>query len=104
MEKYADVFKENINRSTLCKVVEHKINTGNHQPLKQYTTKIPVAFKEKLDNKKNRLLSNGIIKRLISEWCSRIVPLIKPDDTIRLCIDFRHINEISEKETYSPLE
>ena len=41
------------------------------------------------------LIDNGIIERSDSFLCSPMVPIRKPNGKIRICIDFRKLNEIT---------
>lgn len=47
-----------------------------------------------------KLLAQSISKELTSEWSSRIVPVLKENGKLRLCIEYRHINNITTKENY----
>ncbi len=39
-----------------------------------------------------------------AEWCSPLIPVAKPDGRVRLCVDFRALNEISPHiRSYIPL-
>ncbi|KAF9760727.1 Transposon Ty3-I Gag-Pol polyprotein [Nosema granulosis] len=42
----------------------------------------------------------GIIKQSKSPWCSRIVPVSKPDGSLRMCIDYRPLNQVTVKDKY----
>ncbi len=44
--------------------------------------------------------SVGIIERCRSNWASPLVPVRKPDGNVRLCVDYRRLNEVTEKEPY----
>lgn len=41
------------------------------------------------------MLAQGIIEEIRSPWHNHIVVVLKPDDSIRLCIDFRKMNTVS---------
>lgn len=45
-------------------------------------------------------LVSELSRHQIAPGCSRIVPILKENGKLRLCIDFRHINNITEKEPY----
>lgn len=46
------------------------------------------------------LLQRGIIKPSISPYCARVVPVIKKNGTMRLCIDLRPLNDRVIKQKY----
>ncbi len=39
------------------------------------------------------MIENGVICESESEWCAPVVPVRKPDGTVRICIDYRKLNE-----------
>lgn len=41
-----------------------------------------------------------IIRPSNSPWCSRILPVRKQDNSLRLCIDFRRLNTLTIKDSY----
>ena len=46
------------------------------------------------------MLSMGVIEESISKWCSAIVLVPKKDGSIRIAIDYRGVNELTEKDAY----
>lgn len=44
-----------------------------------------------------KLISQGIIRESFSLYCSRVVPIFKTDCTIRICADYRELNNITVK-------
>ena len=46
------------------------------------------------------VLKMGIFEPCVSPWSSPIVPIKKPDCSIRLCIDYRKINAITTPEPF----
>lgn len=95
-----DIFKDKITPTTLCTKIKHHIETGEHKPQRQYNGRIPIHLDKAVGEEINKLLEQGVIVKSKSEWCSRLVPIIKENGSIRLCVDYRHINNITDKETY----
>ncbi|XP_014204698.1 uncharacterized protein K02A2.6-like [Copidosoma floridanum] len=51
---------------------------------------VPFALKERIENELKRLESQGTIEAIKhSEWATPIVPVLKPDGSIRMCADFK---------------
>ena len=51
---------------------------------------IPHALREKVDVELDRLLKAGIIEPVkYSQWAAAVVPVLKPNKTVRLCGDYR---------------
>lgn len=64
------------------------------------------AYKEKLREIVNDLLSRGIIKRSNSPYCARVVPVRKKDGRMRLCVDLRPLNQrvVKQKHPFPIIE
>ena len=78
----------------------HKIETGNARPIKQQPRRIPLHKKEAAREEVERMLNAGIIEPSSSAWSSPIVLVTKKDGSIRYCIDYRKLNEVSRKDSY----
>lgn len=84
----------------LTDLVEHKINTGHAPPIKQPPRKIPLAKMQEVENEINDMLEKGIIETSNSPWSSPIVLVRKKDGSIRFCIDYRKLNDLTLKDSY----
>jgi hypothetical protein len=50
---------------------------------------IPYALRDRVEDEINRLEADGIIERIeYSRWGTSVIPVVKNDDSIRLCADF----------------
>ena len=78
---------------------EH-IKTGDALPIRSGPYAISPKKLEGVSNEISSLLEKGIIVPSTSQWSSPIVPLIKPDGSIRLCVDFRKLNAITQPDPY----
>lgn len=65
------------------------------KPVQQQFRKIPQALEEKVEEKITELLENDIIEKITGpqSWLSPVVPIIKPNGELRLCVDLRRANE-----------
>ncbi|XP_029347897.1 uncharacterized protein K02A2.6-like, partial [Acyrthosiphon pisum] len=63
---------------------------------------IPLALKSKVESEIDRLIDNNILTPVnYSEWATPIVPILKPDGTVRICGDFKiTINPVLEGTEY----
>ena len=50
--------------------------------------------------KLKEMLNQGIIEPLVSEWALPIVPILKKDGSLRLCVDYQRINAILQTNAY----
>ncbi|GBM70266.1 Retrovirus-related Pol polyprotein from transposon 297 [Araneus ventricosus] len=83
-----------------CNMTQHRINTGDHPPIKQYPRCLPLARKEEADHLVKDMLGNGIIEESSGPWVSPIVLVKKKDGSTRFCVDYRKLNEITKKDSY----
>ncbi|GBM88672.1 Transposon Ty3-I Gag-Pol polyprotein [Araneus ventricosus] len=81
-------------------MTQHRINTGNHPPIKQYPRRLPLAKKEEAGRLVKEMVDNGIIEESSGPWASPIVLVKKKDGSTRFCVDYRKLNEITIKDSY----
>jgi len=80
--------------------LQHRIRLKTDQPIKQrYRPRNP-AIQAVINNEVEEMLENGIIEPSRSAWSSPIVVVKKKDGSYRFCIDFRKVNEVTEKDAY----
>ncbi|GBM54291.1 Transposon Ty3-G Gag-Pol polyprotein [Araneus ventricosus] len=84
-----------------CNRTQHRINTANHPPIKQYPRRLPLAKKEEADCLVKEMVDNGIIVESSGPWASPFVLVKKKDGSTRFCADYRKLNEITIKDSYS---
>ena len=57
---------------------------------------VPIHLRAEVNKELDKLISSGIIEPSnATDWCAPIVPVRKPDKSIRLCIDYREINKVT---------
>ena len=63
---------------------------------------VPFAITEKYEVALNKLVDNGIIRKVEhSQWASPTVPVAKPDGSVHICADYsRTLNPNAEEEKY----
>ncbi|CAF3126930.1 unnamed protein product [Rotaria sp. Silwood2] len=86
--------------SIIKATVRHAIDTSTHPPI--YTPPYRVSYKdEQLQREEiDKLLKQGIIEESVSPWSSPIVLVKKKDGSVRFCIDFRKLNNITTKDAF----
>ncbi|XP_058817909.1 uncharacterized protein K02A2.6-like [Topomyia yanbarensis] len=72
------------------------------KPVQQAFRGAPYALEDKVNEKLETLLVQGIIERVSgpSPWVSPMVPVLKESGDIRLCIDMRRANQAVIRETH----
>lgn len=82
---------------------KHKIKLKeNAEPVIHPARKVPVALKERLREKIEDLIKEGIIRKIEepTEWVNSLVIVEKPDGDLRLCIDPKDLNKAIQREHY----
>ena len=66
------------------------------------TRPVPYALKTKVEEELDCLTAEGIIKpRQFADWAAPILPVLKGDQTVRICGDFKQtINQASKLDKY----
>ena len=76
------------------------IKTKEAPPISSMPYRVPDRMKEGVRQEVNKLVEMGVVVPSTSPWASPIVPVPKSDGSIRLCIDYRRINAITEADPY----
>ncbi|KAK3709328.1 hypothetical protein QZH41_006929 [Actinostola sp. cb2023] len=100
LETHNEVFKEGLGtlRGTEAKIYVD----SNTQPRFVKARPVPYAMKEKIERELDRLVSEGILSPVeFSEWAAPIVPVLKPNGSIRICGDYKcTVNQVSKLDNY----
>ena len=97
LNKFADVFQAKPGRTTL---VEHHIRTPEAKPRQLPPYRVPEAHKAEVKKEIEEMLADRIIEPSASEWSSPMVLVKKKDGSLRLCVDYRKLNQQSQGDAY----
>ena len=81
-------------------VLEHKIHTSNHPPIRQQPRRVPHHLLGEVDRQLDEMLEKGLIQESSSPWASPVVLVKKRNGDVRFCIDYRRLNDISNHDAY----
>ena len=98
--RFSDIFITELSPSKLCSIKKHSILTGDHPPICQKEHRIPIHLEDKVKTEIDKLKTQGIIRPSESPWRSSLVIVPKDANKIRLCVDYRALNEITVKNAY----
>ena len=75
----------------------HHIDTGTSKPIKQQPRRTPKAFEGEEEKILREQLQASVIPESSSPWASPIIYVRKKDGSIRPCVDYRRLNECTQK-------
>lgn len=83
------------------KLIKHKIDTESSAPFRAYQYAMSPYILTKVRAEIERMLRKDIIERIESPtWINPVLPVPKPNGTIRLCLDARKLNAVTVKAGY----
>ena len=77
--------------------------TPDTKPFALFTPRVvPIPLRKKVQEELGRMESLGVISRSDkpTPWCSGMVVVPKKSGSVRICVDFRHLNECVLRETH----
>ena len=83
-----------------AKVAPHHIELFDHAPIWQKPRRFADPVNQEIERQCLELLSLDILEHSDSQWSSPVVPVWKPDGTLRLCIDYRKVNAVTRTEKF----
>ncbi|GBO02097.1 hypothetical protein AVEN_229314-1 [Araneus ventricosus] len=87
LEEYKNIFDDELGEINNCQVKLELKPEVKHIFCRVRT--VPFALKGRVENEIDRLEKEGIIEKVEhSEWATPVVPVVKPDGSIRLCADY----------------
>ena len=83
----------------LTNLVQHQIDTKDETPVKIPSRRVPLAQMKEIEAEIQKMLANDIIQPSHSLWSTAMV-VVKKATCIRICLDYRKLNEITVKDSY----
>ena len=96
-EEFPEVFSDLPGRTEACRL---RIDTGLAAPRGSHPYRIPNRLKEGVREEVEKLVELGIVVPSTSPWASPVVPVPKGDGTVRVCVDYRKLNEETTADPY----
>ena len=97
--KYASVF-DTSKATTIQSIVKHTIEVNNSRPIVQRPYRKTEQQETAITDLCQKFLHDKIIRPSQSPWASPVVLQRKKDASWRFCIDYRKLNEVTEKDNY----
>ena len=76
------------------------IDTGDAMPIKQRPYRTSPECKREIGRQVREMLQKGIIQESVSPWSSPVVLVKKKDGSLRYCVYFRKVNQITRKDSF----
>ena len=90
-------YKTKMNKTEInkpCKVpIEHKIILKDDNPISLPMRRIPYYIRDKVNEKVDDLIENNFVEYSDSPYNASLFPVVKKNGDIRLCFDYRKLNE-----------
>ena len=101
LRKSTDVFAFDDSELGRTDVVCHnKIDTGDHEPVRQPPYRIPMVHREVIGKMVREMQDGGIVQPSVSPWASPVVLVPKKDGSLRFCVDYSRLNALTKKDVY----
>ena len=83
-------------------LAEHHLRVDSAaKPVKEHLRRSAVQKRKAIGEEVARLLATGFIREIYhSEWLANVVMVPKKDKSLRMCIDFKHINRACPKDHF----
>ena len=96
LRKNHDVFAKDETSFGTCPWIKFTINTGDHKPIKLPARPIPLHYRQAVHDTIKKYLEMGTLVPSQSPWASPILCVPKKDGSVRVVIDYRALNSITE--------
>ena len=96
-KEFPEVFSDLPGKTSVCLLV---IRTMGEQPISSPPYRIPDRLKDGVREEVLKLVELGIVVPSQSPWASPVVPVPKQDGSVRVCIDYRRLNEVTIGDPY----
>ena len=97
---FTDVFSHHDEDLGYTNMVEHRIQTTDDLPIKQPDRRVPPMQVPEVKKILNSWLKQGIIEESTSPYASQMVLVRKKTGEIRICVDYRNLNNKTVKDAY----
>ena len=97
--KYFDIFSDG-ERIGKTKMATHFINTSSDKPISFPPRRVNPKVEQKQNEQIDLWLKQDVIEESDSQYAFPLIPVPKKDGGIRLCVDYRRLNEVTYKDSF----
>ena len=96
ISSYSSVLSTGADDVGRAAVTAHTIRLHDDTPIYQRPRRFPEPVNAEIERQCHELHRQDIIEPSISPWSSPVVPVRKKDGSIRLCVDYRRLNNVTK--------
>ena len=100
IKDYSNIFMGPDGKLGCTNLTTHKIDTGDHPPIKQKQRRMPLKQEEIADTEVSKMLKEGVVEPGSGSWLSPYLIVTKKDGSHRFCVDMRKVNAATRKDVY----
>ena len=100
LQKFQDLFVGPDGELGRTDVARHRILTTTDKPVRVPPRRMGRDRQEKAEAAVDDMLRKGVIEPSSSPYCSPVVLIPKKDGSVRFCVDYRRLNDITHKDAY----
>ena len=97
---FGDTFSKDEDDLGCINLTSHEIDTGDARPIKQAPRRTPTAFLGRDKEAIDKMLKRGTIRESNSPWASPVVLVPKKNGSVRVCVDYRKLNDLTKKDAF----
>ena len=97
---YADIFACSTSDLGRTDRLQHCIHTGDATPVRQPVRRVSPHRRKEVQKLLQEMLEKRVIEPSTSSWASPIVLVQKKDGSVRFCVDYRKVNDVTRKDAY----
>jgi len=85
-----------------CKPIKIKLREGAVPYSVTTARRVPIPLHEKVKKELQRMKDCGVIEEITepTDWVSPMVPVLKPNGEVRICVDLKKLNQAVQRERY----
>ena len=99
-QKHKNVFSKDDDDIGCTDTIKHQIRLVDSKPISQQYRRIPPSQLDEVKQHIRKLLKNNVIRESTSPFASPIVLVRKKDNSLRLCVDYRKLNDKTIKDKF----
>ncbi|KAB0803020.1 hypothetical protein PPYR_05206 [Photinus pyralis] len=100
LEEHRTLFSEKPGRT---QSYAHEIRLKDKREFFKKQYPVALAHREAIQNQLNLMVQWGVIQRCATPYINPIMTTLKKDNSVRVCLDARHLNSVMEREYETPL-